>query len=101
MRSGAGTVSKVDRLAVARLSGGMRPAREDIVTTLVSGALAAPDVGHAYADLLRTLRTAWGAERALLLRRDGDGVPIALVCADPPPSSPDDLDPAALEAACE
>jgi signal transduction histidine kinase len=79
----------------------MPPARDEIVATLVSGALAAPDVARAYADLLQTLRTAWQAERTLLLRRDGDAMAVALVAADPGQSSLEGLDSAALEALCE
>ncbi len=78
----------------------MHPGREDLVAALVSGALAAPDVPHAYAELLRALRGAWRAERALLLRRDGDGRPVVVVAEDPS-SSRDGFDAASFETACE
>lgn len=73
--------------------------RETLTAGLVTGALAADDPRDAYVHLLEAQRTAWRAERALLLRADdvGAGTVVHEVSS---PGAGERPDPERLLAAC-
>jgi signal transduction histidine kinase len=77
----------------------VRPEREEIAAQLVTSALAAGEAGAAYGRLVDTLRAAWGAERALLVRADGLGK-ATLVHQTSLPGAGEAPEPGALAAAC-